>query len=141
VRYSTISAIGGFSALTSATPDYLALDANRCSGGADAPLRTTIEPAPGADGALIFAPFDDAQIITLAGDLTITSDGSDAGYFAALDTLLASLKAALDALKAAPDDLVHSGGTLKVWKQAPLETSWAGITMSVTFGLVVDVFA
>jgi hypothetical protein len=139
VRYSSISAIGVFTALSPATPDYLHIDPTRCSGGADAPLRTSVEPAPGADGALIFPPLDDAQILTLAGDLVITSDGSDSGYFAALDTLITSLKAALDALKAAPDDLVHSGGTLSVWKYAPLDTSWAGITQSVTFGLVVDV--
>jgi hypothetical protein len=139
VRYSTISAIGVFTALSSATPDYLHIDPTRCSGGADAPLRTSVEPAPGADGALIFPALDDAQIITLAGDLVITSAGDESGYFSALDTLIAALKSALDALKAAPDDLVHSGGTLSVWKYAPLETSWGGITQSVTFGLVVDV--
>jgi hypothetical protein len=139
MRYSSISAIGDFTALSSATPDYLRIDPTKCSGGADAPLRTTIEPAPGQDGALIFPPLDDAQIITLAGDLVITSSGSDSGYFAALDTLYASLKAAIDALKTAPDDLVHSGGSLSVWKYAPIDTSWAGITKSVTFALVVDV--
>jgi hypothetical protein len=139
MRYSTISAIGDFTAFTPADSDYLLIVPSRCSGGADAPLRTTVEPAPGADGALIFPPLDDAQILTLAGDLVITSDGSESGYFDAIDTLLASLKSALDALKTAPDDLVHSAGTLSVWKYAPLDTSFEGTVMSVTFGLVVDV--
>lgn len=138
MRYSTISAIGGFTALTPATADYLRIDPARCTGGADAPLRTTVEPAPGANGVLIFPPLDDAQIITLAGDLIITSTVVEAGYFSAVDTLLAAIKSALDALKTAPDDLVHSAGTLSVWKYAPLDTSWAGTIMSVTFGLVVD---
>lgn len=141
MRYSTISAIGDFTALSSASADYLRLVPDRCSGGGDAPLRTTVEPAPGEDGALIFAALDDAQILTLAGDFEITSDGSESGYLAAQDALFADLKDALDALKIAPDDLVHSGGTLKVWKYAPVDHSWSGITMSVTFGLVVDVFA
>lgn len=138
MRYSTISAIGDFTALSAATADWLRLDPARCDGGADAPLRATVEPAPGVDGALVFPPLDDAQIITLAGDLMITSSGSDAGYFSAIDTLLASLKSALDALKTAPDDLVHSGGTLSVWKYTGITTGWAGLIMSVTFGLVVD---
>lgn len=141
MRYSSISAIGDFTALTPASIDYLRLDPTRCAGGDDAPLRVTVEPAPGEDGALIFAPLDDAQILTLAGDLVITSSGTEAGYFAALDTLFGSLKTALDALKTAPDDLVHSGGTLKVWKYAQIDSSWTGIVKSVTFGLVVDVFA
>lgn len=139
MRYSTISAVGTFTALSPATPDYLRMNPAACTGGADAPLRTTVEPSPGADGALIFPPLDDAQIITLSGDLIIKSTSAEAGYFTAVDTLLAALKTALDAMKAAPDDLVHSGGTLSVWKYAPIETTWAGILMSVTFGLVVDV--
>lgn len=141
MRYSTISAIGGFTALSAASPDYLSLDPSRCSGGDDAPLRTTVEDAAGIDGALIFPPLNGAQIITLAGDFVITSDGADPGYLTAQDTLFAALKSALDALKTAPDDLVHSAGTLKVWKQAAIDKSWEGIVMSVTFGLVVDVFA
>jgi hypothetical protein len=139
MRYSSISAIGTFTALSAADADYLHLDPTRCTGGADAPLRTTIEPYPGSSGAFIFPPLDDAQIITLAGDLIITSAGDESGYFTALDTLFASLKTALDALKTAPNNLVHSGGSLPVWKYAPIDTSFAGIVMSVTFGLVVDV--
>lgn len=143
IRYQSITAIGSFTAFSiSDADDYLALDPARCSGGADAPLRTTIEPKPDADGVFIEAPFDDAQIITLAGDLVITSNGasSESGYFTALDTLLASLKSALDALKTASGDLTHAGGTIQVWKQAPLETTWQNYYVcSVTFGLVVDV--
>jgi hypothetical protein len=138
MRYSSISAIGDFTALSPSSTDYLHLDPARCSGGADATLRTTVEDAPGADGVLIEPPLDGAQIITLAGVLVIRSDGSESGYFSALDTLFGSLKTALDALKAAPDDLVHSGGTLSVWKYAPIDTSFSGLLMSVTFGLVVD---
>lgn len=141
MRYSSITAIGGFTDLDPSADDWLRLDPARCSGGADAPLRTIVEDAPGADGALIFPPLDGAQIITLAGDIIVTSDGTEAGYFSALDAVLADLKSALDAMKAAPDDLVHSGGTLSVWKYAPLDTSFANNLQSVTFGLVVDVSA
>jgi hypothetical protein len=141
MRYSTITQIGAFTALTSSSADYLYLDPTKCTGGADAPLRTTVEPAPGLDGALILPPLDDAQIITLSGVLVITSAGTEPGYFTAIDTLLASLKSALDALKTAPGNLVSSDGTVKVWKYAPLDTTWAGLQMSVTFGLIVDVFA
>lgn len=140
-RYSSISAIGSFTAINEGATDYLRLDPTKCTGGADPPLRTSIEQAPGADGALILPPLDDAWIITLAGDLIIRSASTEAAYFTALDTLLALLKTDLDALKAAPGDLVHSGATLKVWKYAPISDSWAGIIKSVTFGLVVDVFA
>lgn len=139
MRYSTISAIGSFTALSASSTDYLHLIPSRCTGGADSPMRTIVESAPGQDGALIFPPLDDAQIITLAGDFVITSDGTESGYLTAQDTLLASLKSALDAMKAAPDDLVHSAGTLSVWKYAPLETSWEGVVMAVTFSLIVDV--
>lgn len=141
MRYSTISAIGGFTALSSSSADYLFLDPSSCTGGSDAPLRTTVEPAPGLDGVLVFPPLNDAQVLTLAGVLRITSAVTESGYISALDTLLASLKTALDALKTAPGNLVHSGGTLKVWKYAPLESAWSQAQMSVTFGLVVDVFA
>lgn len=139
MRYSTITQIGTFTALTPSTPDWLRLDPARCSGGTDAPLRTTLEPVPGGDGVLVFPPFDDAHIITLGGDLMITSSGTDAGYFAAVDTLLAALKTALDALKAASGSLVSNDGTVAVWKYSPIDTSYQGALMGVTFGLVVDV--
>lgn len=141
MRYSTISQIGAFTALNGATSDYLYLDPARCSGGADAGLRTTEEPAPGQDGALILPAFDDVWPIVLGGPFVIRSATTETGYIAALDTILASLKSALNALKAAPDDLVHSGGTLKVWKHNALETTFQNAQMTVTFGLVVDVFA
>lgn len=143
--YKSISGIGGFAALTAASADYLAIAPSRCSGGGDAPLRTTVEDAPGADGVLILPPLDGAQIITLAGDLFVTSTGhsAEAGYDAAVQALFTSLKAALDALKTAPGNLVHSGGTLKVWKYGPLDDAWddSGHMCSVTFSLIVDVFA
>lgn len=139
MRYSTISAIGTFTALSSATADYLELDPAACQGGSDAPIRITTEQRAGADGVYVFPPFDDAQIITLAGKLRITSAGDETGYFAAEDTLLASLKTALDLMKAAPDDLVHSGGTLSVWKYAGIVDSRDGLILTVTFGLIVDV--
>lgn len=143
MRYSTISAIGDFTALSAASTDYLHLVPSRCSGGADAPLRTTVEDAPGLDGALIFPPFEGAQIITLSGDFVIKSAGDESGYLAAQDTIFGSLKTALAALKAAPDDLVHSGGSLKVWKYASIDTGWDDDAkiLSVTFGLIVDAFA
>ncbi len=143
MRYSTISAIGAFTALSAASADYLHLVPSRCSGGADASVRITVEDAPGADGTLIFPAFDGAQVILLGGDFVIKSDGADPGYFSAQDTVFASLKAALDTLKSAPGDLVHSGGTLKVWKHDPLDTTWDDNAkiLSVTFGLIVDQFA
>lgn len=144
IRVQSITSLGAFAAFDNTHADYIQLDPARCTGGADAPLRTTLEPAPGEDGSLIFEPFDDAQILTLVGDVFITSNGgsSEAGYFAAYDTLIASLIAALDAGKAAPIDLVHAGGTAKVWKYAPVEETWANYWFaSVTFGVVVDVFA
>jgi len=140
--YQSITAIGSFTALTPADEDYLAIDPAKCSGGGGPPPRTTIEAAPGQPGALIFPPLDDAWIITLAGDLFVTSTGhsSEEGYFAAVATLFASLKAALDSLKTAPGSLVHSGGTESVWFNAAIDPTWQDFFMcSVTFGLVVDV--
>lgn len=138
MRYSTITAIGGFTEINGGATDHLRLVPSRCTGGADAPLRVNVEDAPGADGALIFPPLDGPQIITLSGDLDIRSTGVEVGYLAAIDTLLGILKSDLDALKASPGSLVHSGGTLSVWKYAPIETSWDGTIMGVTFGLIVD---
>lgn len=139
MRYSTISQLGTFTAFSSASADYLRLDPTRCTGGEDAPLRTNLEAIPGGDGVYVLPPFDDAQIITLAGDLIITSAVTDAGYFSAQDTLLASLKSALNALKSARGNLVHAGGTLHVWKYGPLDSGYQGALKSVTFSVVVDV--
>lgn len=144
IRYQAITGIGAFTALDSSHADYLAIDPNRCSGLGDAPLRTTVYDAPGQDGSLIYAPLDGQKIVTLAGDLIVTSTGysAETGYFAAVDTLYDSLKTALDALKTAPGNLVTPGGTLKVWKYGPLEETWQNYwACSVTFSLIVDVFA
>lgn len=145
MRYRTISRIGAFTALTAADGDYLALAPSRCSGGGDAPQRTTVEDAPGLDGALILPPLDGPQIIALAGDLVVTSTGlsSEPGYREAVDDLLASLRTAADALKVAPDELIHAGGTLMVWKNGPVEESWDDheTVCAVTFSVIVDVFA
>jgi hypothetical protein len=142
VLYQKISAIGGFTALTNASADWLALDPARCSGLGDAPLRTTVYDAPGLDGELIFPPKDGQHIITLAGDLVVTSTEDLDAYFTAVDTLYGSLKTALDAMKTAPGDLVTPGGTLKVWKQSEIDDEWQNYwVLSVTFSLIVDVFA
>lgn len=140
MRVSTIEQIGVFTALSpTAAPDWLRLDPGRCSGVSDKPLRTTVEPVAGGDGAFVFPPLDDAQIMTLGGDLIITSVSGDPFYMDAVDALFASLKAALDALKTAPGPLVSNDGTAAIWKYAPLDSSWQGALMGVTFGLVVDV--
>jgi hypothetical protein len=145
MRYRTISQIGAFTALSSSVDDYLAIAPSRCSGGGDAPTRVTEEDAPGQDGSLILPVFDGPQIITLAGDMVVMSTGlsSETGYREAIDTLVASLKSALTALKAAPDDLVHAGGTLRVWKHGELDEAWDDFETicSVTFSVIVDVFA
>jgi hypothetical protein len=145
VRVLTISQIGAFTALSNADADYLALRPSKCSGIGEAPVRITEEPAPGEDGALIEPPLDDAWIITLAGELVVTSTGlsSETGYRPAIDTLLASLRAAINAAKAAPIELVHSGGTLSVWKYSAVDETWDDLETicEVTFSLLVDVFA
>lgn len=138
MRYSSISAIGDFTALSPASTDWLHLDPTACTGGGAAPLRTSVEDKPGADGVLVFPPLDGAQIITLSGILVIRSAGDESGYFTAMDSLFASLQSALAALKTAPDDLVHSGGTLSVWLYSALSDGWQGLSKTVTFGLVVD---
>lgn len=140
IRVSSITAIGTFTALSPATPDWLRLVPGRCTGLADADLRTDVEDAPGQDGALVFAPLDGQQPITLGGDLIITSDGSDPGYMEAAETLFAVLQTALAALKAAPDDLTWPTGSMSVWKNGKLEPTFdenSKLT-AVTFGLIVD---
>lgn len=144
ILYQSISGIGAFVALDSSHADYLAIDPARSTGLGDAALRTTTYDAPGQDGELIFPPLEGAHIITLVGDLIVTSTGysAEAGYFTAVDTLYGSLKTALDAMKAAPGNLVTPGGTLKVWKYGPVEDAWQNYwACSVTFSLIVDVFA
>lgn len=135
MRYSSITAIGDFTAFTPASTDWLFLVPAECSGGGDASLRTDVEDAAGQDGVFVFPPLDGAQIITLSGRLVIGSSGD---YGSAEDTLFASLKSALDSLKTAPDDLVHSGGSLSVWKYDPITEGRDGILKTVSFGLIVD---
>lgn len=145
----SISAIGSFTAfdnsfLAAGLEDYLAIDPAQCSGFGDAPLRTTNYPAAGEDGVNIFAPKDDALILTIYADLIVTSTGvsNETGYLAAVVSLYQSFKSAIDALKDAPDDLVHSAGSMKVWKQGPVDPSFPSFwTMGVTFSLIQDVFA
>jgi len=135
VRWSTISAIGDFTALNGNATDYLSTTPGRCT---DSPsLRTTVEDAPGADGVLVFPPLDGARILTIGGEIIIRSAGGESGYLAAIDMLYNSLASALASLKTAPDDLVHSGGTLSVWLYSPLVPGWEDLMQTVTFGLVV----
>lgn len=147
IRPLTISQLGAFTdLLPAAVTDYWAIRPSKCSGLGGPPQRTTVEDAPGLDGALIFPPFDGAWIITLGGELNVTSTGlsRETGYDAAVDALLADLVAAIDAAKTAPIDLVHSGGTLKVWKYGEIDVSWEDdleAICSVTCSFVVDVFA
>lgn len=136
----TITAIGTFTALTSASANYLQLDPQRCSLPANGLARTTVEAKPGADSAIVEDAFEGEQILTLGGDLVVTSNGnsSEAGYFTALGTLLGSLKTALDALKTADDNLVHAAVNTPVRWYAPLEPTWTNYYVcAVTFGLVV----
>lgn len=146
----SITAIGSFTAfdnayLNAGLEDYLAIDPNRCSGFGDAALRSTIFDAPGEDGELIFPSFDGQLAMTLYADIVVTSTGSsnDDGYMAAVASLYAEFKAAIDALKSAPDDLVHSAGSMKVWKNGPVDPSFPNSywQMGVTFSLIQDVFA
>lgn len=141
----TISQIGAFEAFawTPDTADYLAIDPTRCADCDDPPLRVTEEPAPGEDGVLILPPFDDAWVITLGGDLVVTSVGnsSEDGYLAAVEALYQSLKSAINAGKATAIVLAHADGTPGVWKHGPVSRTWTNFWMAqVTFELTVDVF-
>lgn len=141
ILYQQITGIGGFTALSSASADYLALDPAACTGLGDPSLRTTVYDKPGTDGELVYPPKAGQHIITLVGDLVVTSTGysADAGYFTAVDALYNSLKTALDAMKTTPGNLVTPGGTISVWKYAPLEESWQNYWVCrVTFGLIAD---
>jgi hypothetical protein len=147
IRPSTIESIGDFTDLEMdvSTLDWLALRPSACTGLGGGSLRNTVEDAPGEPGTLIEPPLDGAWVITLAGDLVVTSTGlsSETGYREAIDTLYASLSDAFDALKLAPDDLVHGGGTLKVWAYGEIDPTWDDLETicSVTFSLIVDLFA
>lgn len=141
----TISNIGGFTAFTNAVPDYLAPVPDSCTGLGGPDLRVEDdENAPDDDGDLIFPRLDGQWILTLVYDAIVTSTGAtaDDGYRAAVNTLVASLKTALDAMKLAPDDLVHGGGTEQAWFHSKLDPTWVNHHLCrVTFGLKVDAFA
>jgi hypothetical protein len=146
IRYAEISAIGDFTAfeLGPSSLDYLAIDPTACSGGGDADTRVDDdEDAPGSDGSLIFPRLDGSQIITLVGDIVVHSvETTGSTYFAAIEAVYESLRAALNAMKAAPDDLVHPGGSLPVWKHGRLDDSWPSFHICrVTFSVKVDAFA
>lgn len=138
MRPETITAIGDFTALTDSDTDYLAIDPGRCSGVDDAPLRTTVYPKAGTDGAFVFPPLDDAQILTLCGAAIINSAGEPDDYRDAVETLFQSLLSALNAMKAAPDALVHTDGSVDVRKHSAAEKSWEGAVCFFTFAVVVD---
>lgn len=136
----TITAIGTFSKLDSTDSDYLSIDPQRCSLPADGVARITVEEKAGADGVFVEPAYEGAQILTIGGDLIVTSNGnsSESGYFTAVGTLIGELKTALDALKTADDDLVHAGGSTAVRWYSALEPSWTNFWVcTVTFGLVV----
>lgn len=147
MRPSTISQIGAFTAFTPAAPggDHLRIAPSRCSGFGDADLRVTEEDAPSQDGSDIEPPLDSGLILTIAGDFVVVSTGlsSEAGYRDAVEAMYQSLKTAINAGKTAAIDLVHAGGTLKVWKHSKLEQGWDDLetVCSVTFSLIEDVFA
>jgi len=134
IRFGSVTAIGDFTALTAASTDYLSLTPSRCVDAGS--LRTTVENKPGGDGVYVFPPLDGARILTFGSQVVIRSTGSESSYYAAIDTLVASLESALDAMKAAPDDVVHSGGSLSAWLYAPLVPAWDDTTRLVAFSLV-----
>lgn len=142
MRPETISAVGSFTSFASGSGDWVCVDIEACTGCDDAPLRTTVQPRPGDHGAFVFPSFDDAQIITLVVVAMIDSLSSPVvpdDYRAAVETLFQSLRSALDAMKSAPDDLVHEDGTVSVWKHSPVEKSWSGVVCRFTFSVVIDV--
>jgi hypothetical protein len=80
--------------------------------------------------------------MTIVGDIVIGSSDTTSGSLAATVTLYQELKTSLDLLKAASGSLVHSAGSMKVWKNGPLDPSFTSYwTMRVTFSLIQDVFA
>lgn len=137
MRYSSITAIGAFTALTTASADCLLLDPSRCSGGGGASLRTTEEDAPGADGILWFPALDGAQIITLGGLLRITSSATESGYISAIGTLEASIQSALATIKTTPGTFTYSAGSLSVALHSPYDSTWENGQKWCLFGLVV----
>jgi hypothetical protein len=142
---ATISKIGGFTAFTDAAADYLNAVPDSCTGLGGPDLRVDDdENAADTDGDLIFPRLDGAWITTLVFEVVATSTGptADDGYRAAVNAVIASLNTALDAMKAAPDDLTHAGGTEQAWFHSKVEPTWVDYhTCHVTFGLKIDAFA
>lgn len=136
IRFGSITAIGSFTAINGVEDDYLSCDPQRCVSTPS--LRTTVEDKPGADGVMIFPPLEGAQILTISGPIVIRSDGSESGYYDAIDTVVASLAAQLDAMKTATDTVSHSGDTMNCWLYSPLLESWEEVIKIVTFGLIVE---
>lgn len=138
MRVSTISAIGGFTAVNGGATDSVRFLPGRSS-VPEPDLRPDVEDAPGADGILIIGDIlEGPQILTLGGYLDIQSDGSESGYLNAIDTLYAALKAGLDAMRASSQALVHSGGSLNCRYYNPLTPSWEDAIKYVTFGVIVE---
>lgn len=135
MRVSTITAVGSLT-VNAATGDTLVLLPDRCAGLGGAPLRTSVEDAPEGDGGMVFPPLLGPQIITLGGWVRIESAVTDAGYLAAVDALEDTIKAALEALRAAPGNLVWPGGSIPVWLHAAYDPTWENKQRFVTFGLV-----
>lgn len=131
--YSSISAVGSFTDVNTDAPPFWFVDPARCSGGDGPDLRSPTEAKSGTDGVMIFPRLDDAWVITLGGPIVGTGDPEDT------EDLIAALKAALDAMKATPDALVHPGGSLDVMYHSRLDVGWDGGLKVVTFGLIVVV--
>lgn len=140
MRYNSITAIGTLSNVNADTGDCFRLDPDACTGGSMPELRPVVEDKPGGDGSLNFPALTGAWIITLSGFLLIRSAGDEAGYFAAMDTLEASLLSALNAMRAAPANVVSSSGTLSCWLYSKATDQWeqALLTKRYTFSLVVE---
>ena len=142
---ATITTIGGFTAFTDADEDYLAADWKACTGLGGPDLRVDDdENAADTDGDFVFPRLDGPWIVTLVFDVVVTSTGptADDGYRAAVNARVSSLITALNAMKAAPDDLTHAGGTEQAWFHSKVEPSWTSDDVCrVTFGLKIDQLA
>ena len=142
ILVQTISQIGALTELSQAVQDdWLAFDPQACKGAAGPNYRSTVEPAPGADGAFVFDDLDDAWLLTLVGDLMVTSNGlsTEGDYFGAVRILMGTIKSALDTLKTSTGNLVHSGGTETCKAIGALDDTWTSFwTCRVTFQLAVN---
>lgn len=133
--YSTITDIGSFGDVNLDDAPCLWLDPAMCSGLEYPELRTEIEDAPGEDGVLVFPPFLGGQPVVLGGILIVPSGD----YFAGVETLIAAIASALEAMRAAPANIVWTGGgggTLSVWTNGRLAQTWDNGNHRVQFGLI-----